>query len=374
MMKKPYLHDIIKEQLLKRIEEGTYPSDAPFPGTKALAREFSTSSVTIDKALSSLVDMGYISRKARKGSVVNPSEYWKVDSTSRKNAPVLYSLIMRDSPSPYFWKNTIRGIYDMVHIHDAEILSCYIDEDFEAAWSSVRGLKRKGVKGVIYAPVSMPTEEEYYGYNKKMLEVLRELKLPFILIDRYLKNEKANYVISKDYEAAVKIMEHLFAVGVRKPICLTHLFNTAFEDRVNGFVDTLRAHGFSQEESEERVIDIAPGTILLDANDTAGVSAVLNQAPPFDGVLSVNAVNLYALINTLHRKKHIPSTIESVHRLKFANFDDIGLLHIRGLAVSAVQQSHRIGELAAHILLELLPKWPDAEFHVAKDYGFKKYL
>lgn len=374
MMKKPYLHDTIKEQLIRRIEGGIYPSGASFPGTKELAKEFSTSSVTIDKALSSLVEMGYISRKARRGSVVNPREYWQGNSTGRRNGPVLYSLIMRDSPSPYFWKNTIRGIYDMVHTHDAEIISCYIDENIEAARVAVADLKRKGVEGVIYAPVSMPTKEEYYTYNRKLLGELRELKLPFILIDRYLKNEKASYVISEDYEAAVKITEALFALGVKKPICITHLFTTAFEDRVNGFMDTLRAHRFSQEEAQERVIDIAPGKILLDANDTVGVSRVLNRAPFFDGVLSVNAINLYALINTLHRKKHIPSTIESVTRLKFVNFDDIGLLNIRGLVISAVQESHRIGELAAYILLELLPRWPDAEFHVVKDYGYKKYL
>ncbi len=99
----------------------------------------------------------------------------------------------------------------------------------------------------------------------------------------------------------------------------------------------------------------------------------MNEAPAFDGVVSVNAVNLYALVNTLHQKKHIPSTVTSVNRLKFVNFDDIGLLNIRGLTISAVQESHKIGELAAYTLLELIPQWPDAEFHVVKDYGFKKY-
>jgi len=373
MMPKQYLHQRIKAELIRRIEEGIYLVGETFPSTKELAAEFSTSSVTIDKALAGLVEMGYISRKARKGSMVNSREFWKSEKELSKKGTILYSLIMRDSPSPYFWKNTIKGIYDKVHSHGADIIPCYIDENLPKAVTALRELEQKGVRGVIFAPVSMQDEEEYHRFNRELLSVIRECRFPLVMIDRYLKGEKTNNVVSEDYEAAVYLTESLFSSGVKKPLCVTHLFNTAFEGRINGFMDTLRKQGFSKTEAEERVIDIAPDRILIDGTDSEYTGQVLNKAPKFDGIFSVNAINLYTVVNALRQKDRAPRTVESPDRLRFVNFDEVGILRIEGLVLSAIQESHKIGQLAAQILLELLPQWPDAIFHVVKGYKFKRY-
>lgn len=191
--------------------------------------------------------------------------------------------------------------------------------------------------------------------------------------DRYLKGEKTNNIVSDDYEAAVYLTEYLFSVGVKKPICITHLFNTAFESRINGFMDVLLKRGFNKSEARERVVDIAPDRILIDGTDTGSTCKVLNGSPRFDGIFSVNAINLFTVVNALREKNQIPMTAESPDRLRFVNFDEIGILRIDGLVLSAIQESHKIGQLSAQILLELLPQWPDAVFHVVKGYQFREY-
>ena len=79
-------------------------------------------------------------------------------------------------------------------------------------------------------------------------------------------------------------------------------------------------------------------------------------------------MNLYACVNTLSYLND-----RRMQNIRFVNFDDIGPLNIAGLVMSAIQESHRIGHLAADMLVDMIPKWPDSTFHVVKDYCFKTY-
>ena len=259
-------------------------------------------------------------------------------------------------------------MYDAVREHDSDILSNYIDEDCNAARECVKSLYRKGVKGIIFAPLSLPNEKIYEEFNAEIINTIRECGISFILIDRYLKSCDASYVISRDYEAAVKLMESLFAAGVKKPLCLTHLYNSPFATRIRGFRDAMKAHGFKESDIEERIIEIAPGTILFNPNNAKAFAPLFLNLPDFDGIFTVNAVNLYACVNTLSYLNE-----ERMQNVRFVNFDDIGPLNISGLVMSAIQESHRIGHLAADMLVDMIPKWPDSTFHVVKDYCFKTY-
>jgi DNA-binding LacI/PurR family transcriptional regulator len=367
-MGKRYLHQSICQVLLERIKSGAYPPGEKIPGTKELAREFDTSSITIDKALSSLVETGYISRTAKLGSFINSETDWPQDPEAGPAGTSLYSLLMRDSPSPYFWKNTVKGIHDAVQKHDFNILFGYIDENPERARDYIQGLHRKGVKGILFAPLSMPTEKEYEEFNAGLIDLIEEYRIPLVLVDRHIRSRDVSYVVSRDYEAGVRLTEHLFESGCRSPICLTHLYNSPFAARIRGFQDTLKARGFGDGDIEKRIIDIAPNAVLFDINDAEITAPVFRGLPDFDGIFAVNAVNLYACMNTL---RHLRDP--RMGSVLFVNVDDIGPLNIEGLSLSAVQQSHRIGYMAAEVLIEMVSKWRDSTFRVTKEYHYKKY-
>jgi DNA-binding LacI/PurR family transcriptional regulator len=367
-MGKQYLHQSICQVLLERIKSGAYPPGEKIPGTKDLAREFNTSSITIDKALASLVETGYISRTAKLGSFINPEADWPKGPEENAAGTSLYSLLMRDSPSPYFWKNTVKGIHDAVRKHDFDILFGFIDENPEKARAYIQGLHRKGVKGIIFAPLSMPTEKEYEEFNADLIDLICGYGIPLVLVDRHIQSRDVSYVISRDYDAGVRLTEHLFESGCRKPLCLTHLYNSPFADRIRGFRDTLKARGFKDGDIEDRIIDIAPEAVLFDVNDAETTAPVFRGLPDFDGIFAVNAVNLYACMNTLRYLQD-----PRMGGVRFVNVDDIGPLNIEGLSLSAVQQSHRIGYMAAEVLIEMITKWRDSTFHITKNYYYKKY-
>ncbi|OAF18794.1 GntR family transcriptional regulator [Bradyrhizobium neotropicale] len=64
------LHVTVREEILKRISNGTYQPDAPIPSTAMLGEEFGVSLITIKRALRDLQAAGMIVSVAGKGTYV----------------------------------------------------------------------------------------------------------------------------------------------------------------------------------------------------------------------------------------------------------------------------------------------------------------
>jgi DNA-binding LacI/PurR family transcriptional regulator len=273
-------------------------------------------------------------------------------------------MIMRESSAPYFWRHTARGIHDGSRSYNCGTFFGYINEDLRAAEEYVDSLLDKNVRGIVFAPLSMRTEAEYETYNAELVGRIRKTGIPLVLIDRRIKDRNVSSVISRDYEAACEITRRLLDAGVRKPVCLTHLYNSAFDDRIRGFRDTLSSRGYSDPES--RVFDIAAGSLLFDTEDRASLARSIRALPSFDGVFTVNAANLFACVNGLGNKDGGAGS-----KKKYVNFDDTGFLHVEGLVASAVQRSHQIGYLAVRLLEEMIRENRNTVFSVIEDYEFR---
>ncbi|NNU33459.1 GntR family transcriptional regulator [Mucilaginibacter sp. S1162] len=66
-----HLYKKVIEDLRAAIEDGTYKTGDLLPSENELCRSYDTTRVTIRQALSALANMGYITRKHGKGSIVS---------------------------------------------------------------------------------------------------------------------------------------------------------------------------------------------------------------------------------------------------------------------------------------------------------------
>ena len=66
----PPRYKVIEEFLLERIHNGTYPINHQIPPEEQLARDFSVSRMTANKAINNLVQQGYLLRQAGLGTFV----------------------------------------------------------------------------------------------------------------------------------------------------------------------------------------------------------------------------------------------------------------------------------------------------------------
>jgi DNA-binding LacI/PurR family transcriptional regulator len=365
-MKKEYLHESIKTRILEQIQAGSLRPGEKLPKTKELAKNFQTSSVTIDKALSKLMELGYIDRRARKGTLVTPKAEWP-ETDSDKLQLNRCGLLMRDSPSPYLWKNIIQGIQSVKRKQNFDILTCYITENLKEACVCIEELRNKNVQGIIFRPISMPTQKEYEGFNASIIDLMGKYEIPFVLIDRFIQSRDTSYIISQNYHAAVILTKQLFSLGVKKPLCLTHLYNSSFAGRIDGFKDTLKKYGCSAAEADERIVNVAPNSILFDANNPRVHVPLFRNLPDFDGIFAVSAICLYTCVNTLAYLRDSRAT-----RMRYVNVDYIGPLNIPGLAMSAIQESRQMGQLAGE-MLRMIPRWKDSSFHVLRNYTFRTW-
>ena len=64
------LYIAIKDELLARIEDGTYPVGSTIPPETELAESYGVSRPTVRQALQLLVDAGYLDRRRRRGTIV----------------------------------------------------------------------------------------------------------------------------------------------------------------------------------------------------------------------------------------------------------------------------------------------------------------
>ncbi|MDO4377924.1 MAG: GntR family transcriptional regulator [Erysipelotrichia bacterium] len=70
MKKEHFLYEEIKQNIIDNIKKGIYPIGKKLPAEEELIEKFSASHMTVNKALVSLADSGYIKRIKKKGSYV----------------------------------------------------------------------------------------------------------------------------------------------------------------------------------------------------------------------------------------------------------------------------------------------------------------
>ncbi|MCK1509395.1 GntR family transcriptional regulator [Bradyrhizobium sp. 18] len=77
------LHESVREEILKRITNGTYPPAVPIPSTAMLSEEFEVSPITIKRALRDLQALGVVTAVAGKGTFVKEQRRFLIDLDAR---------------------------------------------------------------------------------------------------------------------------------------------------------------------------------------------------------------------------------------------------------------------------------------------------
>ncbi|AYG66069.1 GntR family transcriptional regulator [Rhizobium sp. CCGE531] len=73
------LHESVREEILDRIRNGTYQSEAPIPSTAMLSEEFGVSPITVKRALRDLQAVGALTAVTGKGTFVKDHQRFLLD-------------------------------------------------------------------------------------------------------------------------------------------------------------------------------------------------------------------------------------------------------------------------------------------------------
>lgn len=335
-----YLYEEIRDQIRGRIEQGRYAEGDRLPSTRDFVEEFSTTPVTINKALGDLVETGHIHRVPKSGSFVNSRSDWE---TGRRQRTGIVGIVAFDTNVSIYWTKVVEAMQDALEERGYHAIIGYSDHSYEKALSYVDDLVEKGIDGLIFVPIDDQSREDYQSRNEAVCERIEEYGIPFVLFDRRLSNMRFSSVTADVYRAARELTEALAQAGSRRPACLTLDYAEALWKREEAFRDHAPRLG----------MELAPDAIRrfrgsrIRPEDAEQLAQLLTRGGDFDGLFIANS----GLYNGFLRAEALLG-----HRfdVPIVTFRDIETSEPTRPVARALQPVHRFGYAAGELLARMI--------------------
>jgi LacI family transcriptional regulator len=205
------------------------------PTLKDIAKELGVSTTTVYKALKDHPDIS----KERKEEILEKVKQMNyipntAASNLRSKTTRFVGLIVSNNANPYFAK-VIRGIEEVLSKEGYFTLIFNNEENKEKELNFINELRGLNVAGVIITPALGDSEG---------IDLLKASRIPYVLINRYIDQNKDNYVIADDYLAGYNGTMRLISKW-HKPVFYLGFTNqvSSEKDRRQGYLDALKDSG-----------------------------------------------------------------------------------------------------------------------------------
>lgn len=149
---------------------------------------------------------------------------------AQKSAKI--GLVVSDIRNPFFTAIG-RAVEDTAYEQGYSVLMCNTDENPEKETMYLNILHDENVAGVIFSPT-----QQFSAAAKNF-----HSSMPFVIIDRTVKTDKADMVLLDNVNAAYDLASHLVENGYRNIAGLFGNASTTGKDRQLGFQNALEKHG-----------------------------------------------------------------------------------------------------------------------------------
>ncbi len=244
-------------------------------------------------------------------------------------------LIVADISNPFF-AHLARYIEIEASKRKYKIVFSSSDENRTKFAAQLEILKDGHVDGFILTPP--------IGSEKELL-LLKEQKIPFVLVDRIFKNVEAHSVIIDNYHEAYYATMRLISNG-RKNIALLNVNNEliTMQARAKGYMDAIGASGLKAEPSLIKHLKFSHEKKLV---MKAILEIIQNKA---DAILfTTNKLGVLGIECIQELELRIPENLSII------SFDDTDLYKISSTSISAIQQPlENMSKEAVRILVSMI--------------------
>lgn len=254
------LYQSVYATLQEQIRTGKIQPGERLPAEKVLAEEFEVSRITVQKAMSMLVQEGYVIRRPGRGSFATMNakalEGEKgEDGNGHGEAARIIGLVMEDF-SASFGLELLKAIEEAA---DREGYSLCIKRsrgDQKREKRMLESLQEMGVKGILV----MPTHGQHY--NREILKMVGE-GMPVVFLDRYLEGLPVPFVGTDNKKAIEGMIDDLLRKGCRKMALLTAkaVDAVSLEKRIEGFEERCSRSQTEGQPWEGYLLDTIRSTI-----------------------------------------------------------------------------------------------------------------
>ncbi len=253
----------------------------------------------------------------------------------RANRSKIIGLLISDIQNPFFTV-LIRGVEDVANKNGYSLILCNSDENSRKEQQYVEVLCAERVAGAIVVPTSE---------NAPKLRLFREHEIPFISIDRRVKDSTTDAVLVDNMRGAYEAVTHLITNGYRRIGVITGpMSTTTGRERLEGYRQALHDAGIANDPALEMIDDFKFG------GGRRGAQALLDLVPPVDALFTTNNLMTMGALETIHeRHLRIPEDIAIV------GFDEMPWAALASISLTTVTQPvYELGSTAALRLFQRL--------------------
>jgi LacI family transcriptional regulator len=143
----------------------------------------------------------------------------------------LLALIVPDISNPFYGRMA-RYLEEVAYDQGYQLLIGSFDEENEKFEQLIDRFIGMNIEGFIIVP----------AYNSdNVIRQIEKLSIPYIFIDRYLKEKEANYIVSDNKAAAMSLVQALITQGASHIAAICYSSDsTAHADRISGYEQALK--------------------------------------------------------------------------------------------------------------------------------------
>lgn len=250
----------------------------------------------------------------------------------RRSKTKMILVILPNISNP-FYSNIVKGIEDVAHKNDYNVMLCNTDHDPKRMNVYIELLKNRLSDGAIVMGLEL---------GRKEISALAK-EFPVVQCCEYIEGSRASYVAIDDFNAAAKAVRHLTSIGHKRIGLIT----------CNRFISNIKREQGYKEALKDAGIEVKPDLIKYEDNHEFknGLRAVENLLNLSEKPTAIFACSDLLAIGAMRGvKEHglrVPEDIAIV------GFDDISFASMSNPPLTTVAQpKYDLGCTAMNILLK----------------------
>lgn len=219
--------DTVANRLRTEIIRGEHgAAGEPFMTVRHIADEFGVALATAQKIVNRLKNEGMLESHRKRLRIASRKDAGRYDANCR------LGLLVTNVDNPFF-SRLINAIELSGRRRAVEVVTAGSDYNCEHERGQLDMLRSSGANGFLIAP----------AHDELSIPVLKELKLPFVLIGRQVKGMDCDVVMVNNFEAGRIAATHLAEQGCRNFFYIG-ISNFQIDQRKEGFIYELSQRGF----------------------------------------------------------------------------------------------------------------------------------
>jgi DNA-binding LacI/PurR family transcriptional regulator len=339
------MYQVMIDDLKTKIRSGQYPKGWPLPNQQELAKLYNASEITSRRALTELVNEGYVYRVRGKGTFVRGSEGEEEEESPLpvRHIFFVYHNLSVDSLNHRYWGDMLEAMREVCEENGVEFYLWAVDERYR--------LPEK--PGAAYVLVTPP-----YSFDQKSLEAWRDEGKRLVTVQFYYPHLSVPYVVADNLTGGYLATQHLLSLGHRRTgIILTGKsvvdLNQEFSLRLQGYRLALQQH---QIPFDPELVCVMDGPSENAEMGYEGFKELLGRSggePPTAIFVTSDLKALGALKAAQDMGLDVPGDVSLI------GYDDLRISAYTYPHLTTINQNTaQIGRRAIEILLHELPRSP----------------